>query len=306
MDTQLNVLKHEKRILGVRLPKSQQGSNRDLTLLRGKTVILQFRPSPPPPPRAAAATAVFAGKIVYGQFEEENPFVLISSGLLVQPDEGVSDLVVDRIGDNLPQSTEKSRIIVIPVGARHKCQRGNPFKRPISQAGWSTKPDRMRAGQADRRTILRAVSAQEEIDGVSRGVTLLETGAWLQPESQGDWLFTVGGGRLRLIRSMTGSKLRVKKSAYGCKTALVKKSAYRCKTAQGEEISLRLVGQLSLGYSDQIVSLEQLGWENRSRGKPERETRLRTGWAMKPSWKRAEQGNQHRSGLIKEIGSESG
>ncbi|KZV56716.1 F-box family protein [Dorcoceras hygrometricum] len=48
---------------------------------------------------------------------------MISSGLLVQPDEGVSDLVVDRIGDNLPQSTEKSRIIVIPVGARHKCQR---------------------------------------------------------------------------------------------------------------------------------------------------------------------------------------
>ncbi|KZV56678.1 hypothetical protein F511_33763 [Dorcoceras hygrometricum] len=38
------------------------------------------------------------------------------------PDEGVSDLVVDRIGDNLPQSTEKSRILVIPVGARHKCQ----------------------------------------------------------------------------------------------------------------------------------------------------------------------------------------
>ncbi|KZV44877.1 hypothetical protein F511_30318 [Dorcoceras hygrometricum] len=48
------------------------------------------------------------------------------AALLVQPDEGVSDLVVDRIGDNLPQSTEKSRIIVIPVGARHKCQQGNP------------------------------------------------------------------------------------------------------------------------------------------------------------------------------------
>ncbi|KZV21139.1 hypothetical protein F511_13205 [Dorcoceras hygrometricum] len=30
---------------------------------------------------------------------------------------------MDRIGDNLPQSTEKSRILVIPVGARHKCQR---------------------------------------------------------------------------------------------------------------------------------------------------------------------------------------
>ncbi|KZV23386.1 hypothetical protein F511_09131 [Dorcoceras hygrometricum] len=44
------------------------------------------------------------------------------AALLVQPDEGVSVLVVDRIGDNLPQSTEKSRILVIPVGARHKCQ----------------------------------------------------------------------------------------------------------------------------------------------------------------------------------------
>ncbi|KZV32231.1 hypothetical protein F511_27331 [Dorcoceras hygrometricum] len=45
-----------------------------------------------------------------------------SSVLLVQPDEGVSVLVVDRIGDYLPQSTEKSRVLVIPVGARHKCR----------------------------------------------------------------------------------------------------------------------------------------------------------------------------------------
>ncbi|KZV39882.1 hypothetical protein F511_06468 [Dorcoceras hygrometricum] len=50
--------------------------------------------------------------------------MLISSVLLVQPNEGVSVLVMDRIGDNLPQSTEKSRILVIPVGARHKCQQG--------------------------------------------------------------------------------------------------------------------------------------------------------------------------------------
>ncbi|KZV16666.1 meiotically up-regulated protein [Dorcoceras hygrometricum] len=35
---------------------------------------------------------------------------------------------------------------------------------------------------------------------------------WLQPESQGDWLFTVGGGRLRLIKSTIGSK--VPSSAY--------------------------------------------------------------------------------------------
>ncbi|KZT76200.1 hypothetical protein F511_46775 [Dorcoceras hygrometricum] len=51
-------------------------------------------------PRAAAATADRRRKIISGQFDEENPFVLISSALLVQPDEGVSDLVVDRIGVN--------------------------------------------------------------------------------------------------------------------------------------------------------------------------------------------------------------
>ncbi|KZV17417.1 splicing factor 3B subunit 1-like [Dorcoceras hygrometricum] len=50
-------------------------------------------------PRAAATAADRRQKLVFGQFDEENPFVLISSGLLVQPDEGVSDLVVDRIGD---------------------------------------------------------------------------------------------------------------------------------------------------------------------------------------------------------------
>ncbi|KZV22682.1 acyl-CoA dehydrogenase-related protein [Dorcoceras hygrometricum] len=40
-------------------------------------------------------------KLVSGQLDVENPFVLISSGLLVQPDEGVSDLVVDRIGESI-------------------------------------------------------------------------------------------------------------------------------------------------------------------------------------------------------------
>ncbi|KZV44230.1 hypothetical protein F511_43278 [Dorcoceras hygrometricum] len=49
---------------------------------------------------AAAAAADRRRKIVSGQFDEENPLVLISSALLVQPDEGVSDLVVDRIGVN--------------------------------------------------------------------------------------------------------------------------------------------------------------------------------------------------------------
>ncbi|KZV49273.1 hypothetical protein F511_38758 [Dorcoceras hygrometricum] len=74
------------------------------------------RRAPPPPP------PVFAGKFVSGQFDEENPFVLISSVLLVQAEEGVSFLVVDRIGDiyrNLPRRAE---VIVTTVGARHKCQ----------------------------------------------------------------------------------------------------------------------------------------------------------------------------------------
>ncbi|KZV33561.1 hypothetical protein F511_37485 [Dorcoceras hygrometricum] len=73
-------------------------------------------------PRAAAD---LRRKFVSGRFDEENPFVQNSSVLLVQPDEGVSVLVVDRIGDYLPQSTKKSRVLVIPVGARHKCQQDN-------------------------------------------------------------------------------------------------------------------------------------------------------------------------------------
>ncbi|KZV37794.1 hypothetical protein F511_31301 [Dorcoceras hygrometricum] len=48
----------------------------------------------PPPPCAAAAS--LAG-ICSGQLDEENPSVLISSGLLVQADEGVSLPVVDLI-----------------------------------------------------------------------------------------------------------------------------------------------------------------------------------------------------------------
>ncbi|KZV36148.1 serine/threonine-protein phosphatase 7 long form [Dorcoceras hygrometricum] len=66
-------------------------------------IVIWTRARWPPPPslsHAGAAAAVFAGKLVSGQLDEENPFVLISSGLLVQPDEGVSDLVMDRIGVN--------------------------------------------------------------------------------------------------------------------------------------------------------------------------------------------------------------
>ncbi|KZV36816.1 hypothetical protein F511_22851 [Dorcoceras hygrometricum] len=68
------------------------------------------RPSSPyTPPPAVAAAASSRRKIVSGQFDEENPFVPISSVLLVQADEGVSFLVVDRISDfyrNLPRRAD--------------------------------------------------------------------------------------------------------------------------------------------------------------------------------------------------------
>ncbi|KZV28549.1 hypothetical protein F511_39166 [Dorcoceras hygrometricum] len=68
-----------------------------------------FEPPPLLSSIAAAAAACLRRKIVSGQFDDENPFVLISSVLLVQADEGVSFLVVDRIGDiyrNLPRRAD--------------------------------------------------------------------------------------------------------------------------------------------------------------------------------------------------------
>ncbi|KZV40654.1 hypothetical protein F511_32924 [Dorcoceras hygrometricum] len=49
---------------------------------------------------AAAAAAATSPEICSGQFDVENPIVLISSGLLVQSDEGVPNLVVDRIDES--------------------------------------------------------------------------------------------------------------------------------------------------------------------------------------------------------------
>ncbi|KZV36621.1 glyoxysomal fatty acid beta-oxidation multifunctional protein MFP-a [Dorcoceras hygrometricum] len=73
---------------------------------------------------AAAAAARLRRKFVSGQFDEENPFVLISSVLLVQADEGVSFLVMDRIGDIYRSLPRRADVIVTTVGARHKCQQG--------------------------------------------------------------------------------------------------------------------------------------------------------------------------------------
>ncbi|KZV51123.1 hypothetical protein F511_33190 [Dorcoceras hygrometricum] len=74
------------------------------------------------PSCAPAAAARFRRKIVSGKFDEENPFVLISSVLLVQADEGVSFLVMDRIGDIYRNLPRRADVIVTTVGARHKCQ----------------------------------------------------------------------------------------------------------------------------------------------------------------------------------------
>ncbi|KZV30807.1 hypothetical protein F511_30698 [Dorcoceras hygrometricum] len=72
-------------------------------------------------------------KFVSGQFDEENPFVLISSVLLVQADEGVSFLVVDRIGDIYRSLPRRDDVIVTTVGARLKCQQGSGFEPPIKR-----------------------------------------------------------------------------------------------------------------------------------------------------------------------------
>ncbi|KZV48322.1 hypothetical protein F511_26539 [Dorcoceras hygrometricum] len=88
----------EETVIGGIAEKESMPARADHQTLAAPLFSSLLPPPPPPPQCAAAAAAVFAGKLVSGQLDVENPFVLISSGLLVQPDEGVSDLVVDRIG----------------------------------------------------------------------------------------------------------------------------------------------------------------------------------------------------------------
>ncbi|KZV32660.1 hypothetical protein F511_23929 [Dorcoceras hygrometricum] len=80
---------------------------------------------------AAAAAARRRRKFVSGQLDKENPFVQNSSVLLVQADEGVSVLVVDRIGDIYRSLPRRADVIVTTVGARHKCQQGSGFEPPM-------------------------------------------------------------------------------------------------------------------------------------------------------------------------------
>ncbi|KZV34327.1 hypothetical protein F511_35504 [Dorcoceras hygrometricum] len=61
--------------------------------LKGPYSAAGRRPTPPPPPPPPSSPEIRSG-----QFDEENPSVQISSGLIVQADEGVSHPVVDLIG----------------------------------------------------------------------------------------------------------------------------------------------------------------------------------------------------------------
>ncbi|KZV35679.1 hypothetical protein F511_11236 [Dorcoceras hygrometricum] len=83
-------------------------------------------------PCSAAAAALRRRKFVSGQLDEENPFMQNLSVLLVQADEGVSVLVVDRIGDIYRSLPRRADVIVTTVGARHKCQQGNRLKHPMN------------------------------------------------------------------------------------------------------------------------------------------------------------------------------
>ncbi|KZV30344.1 hypothetical protein F511_36468 [Dorcoceras hygrometricum] len=58
----------------------------------------------------------------------KNQSIMKSSVLLVQADEGVSVLVVDRIGDIYRSIPRRADVIVTTIGARHKCQQDQDFK----------------------------------------------------------------------------------------------------------------------------------------------------------------------------------
>ncbi|KZV13896.1 hypothetical protein F511_44812 [Dorcoceras hygrometricum] len=104
-------------------------------------------------------------KIVSGQLDEENPFVQNSSVLLVQADEGVSVLVIGRIGDIYRSLPKRADVIVTTVGARHKCQQDRInkrkfFFRPIA-AAWSAAPSRahrMRVRREASRTVRNTIA----------------------------------------------------------------------------------------------------------------------------------------------------
>ncbi|KZV49660.1 hypothetical protein F511_16758 [Dorcoceras hygrometricum] len=127
-----------------RAPGSDEDVEQQGVPLRRRARQVECCPPPPPlyksrhrrrPPCAAAAAARLRQKIVSGHFNEENLFVLISSVLLVQADEGASFLVMDRIGDIYRNLPRRADVIVTMVGARHKCQQELENRKFDSAAG---------------------------------------------------------------------------------------------------------------------------------------------------------------------------
>ncbi|KZV42690.1 hypothetical protein F511_17958 [Dorcoceras hygrometricum] len=129
------------------------------------TLVLQLNPNPrailgrlpsshtsrsPPVPRAVAAAAYLAG-ICSGQLFEDNPSTPISSGLLVQTEEGVSFPFVDLIDESTAAG-----ILVIPVGAR----RNSPARIEKAQ-DLGSRPRRRRAWRSPSlHACARAIAAR--------------------------------------------------------------------------------------------------------------------------------------------------
>ncbi|KZV16957.1 hypothetical protein F511_19743 [Dorcoceras hygrometricum] len=118
-------------------------------------VISGRRPSPqasPPPPSSAAATC--RRKIVSGQLNEKNPSVQISSGLLVQADEGIPSPVMDLIDDIYHRLPRSAVFFTKPVGARHELPARIEMKKINIEP--ATAPPRMAAPHHPRRAHERA------------------------------------------------------------------------------------------------------------------------------------------------------
>ncbi|KZV54756.1 hypothetical protein F511_40862 [Dorcoceras hygrometricum] len=178
------------------------------TLLRTFQVVTICRvdKSEPPPPlsNAAAAAARFRQKFVSVQFDEENLFVLISSVLIVQADEGVSFLVVDRIGDIYRSLPRRADVIVTTVGARHKCQQDRKFETFESNAG-RRRVRRCPIACAREARDLRAGRARETHASQSKGATGRDDGRRLLAGSR---------TRRRMVAHWLGDDARLRNTGW--------------------------------------------------------------------------------------------
>ncbi|KZV50870.1 serine/threonine protein kinase [Dorcoceras hygrometricum] len=86
-----------------------------------------------------------------------------SSVLLVQADEGVSVLVVDRIGDFYRNLPRRADVIVTTVGARHKCQQDFTFWHETSAIPFETvQRERLTSFARDLRLAVRLLNSTQQ------------------------------------------------------------------------------------------------------------------------------------------------